>query len=133
MAMSDAKLHVRGETGGPRAIAIYRGSVQASDIAKATASVIENAKPLRILDPSLRHITIGMTKITHIDAENGRLYYRGYEIDQLCKSKSFEEVCYCLIWGQLPSLLQTAEFKMQISSFRGKLPPLVYDVIRSLP
>jgi citrate synthase len=41
--------------------------------------------------------------ITFIDGEKGILQYRGYPIDELAEKASFVEVCYLLIYGELPS------------------------------
>ncbi len=48
--------------------------------------------------------------ITYIDGEQGILRYRGYPIEQLAEKKSFLEVAYLLIYGNLPSDSELAEF-----------------------
>ena len=48
--------------------------------------------------------------ITYIDGEKGVLRYRGYPIEQLASQKSFLEVAYLLIYGELPSANELAEF-----------------------
>ena len=48
--------------------------------------------------------------ITYIDGEQGILRYRGYPIEQLAEKKSFLEVAYLLIYGNLPSESELAEF-----------------------
>ena len=48
--------------------------------------------------------------ITYIDGEKGILRYRGYPIEQLAEKKSFIEVAYLLIYGNLPSVSELAEF-----------------------
>ena len=48
--------------------------------------------------------------ITYIDGENGVLRYRGYPIEQLAGKKSFLEVAYLLIYGNLPTPTQADEF-----------------------
>jgi citrate synthase len=48
--------------------------------------------------------------ITFIDGENGILRYRGYPIEQLAEKKSFLDVAYLLIYGNLPSDSELAEF-----------------------
>jgi citrate synthase len=48
--------------------------------------------------------------ITYIDGDAGILRYRGYPIDQLAEKSSFLEVTYLLIYGELPSADQLAEF-----------------------
>ena len=48
--------------------------------------------------------------ITFIDGEKGELLYRGYPIDQLAEKSSFLEVCYLLLYGDLPSKAQHDDF-----------------------
>src|SRR4051794_23008256 len=52
--------------------------------------------------------------ITYIDGDAGILRYRGYPIDQLAEQSSFLEVTYLLIYGELPTPDQLAEFDSQI-------------------
>lgn len=44
-----------------------------------------------------------MSTISIIDGIKGDLYYRGYSIKELAKNSSYMEVCYLLIYGELPS------------------------------
>src|SRR3954447_1586885 len=53
--------------------------------------------------------------ITYIDGDAGILRYRGYPIDQLAGKASFIEVSYLLIYGELPTADQLAEFDRNIS------------------
>ncbi len=48
--------------------------------------------------------------ITYIDGDAGILRYRGYPIEQLAEKSTFIEVSYLLIYGELPSAEQLAEF-----------------------
>ena len=52
--------------------------------------------------------------ITYIDGENGVLRYRGYPIEQLAGKKSFLEVAYLLIYGNLPGEDEAAAFDNRI-------------------
>ena len=52
--------------------------------------------------------------ITYIDGDQGILRYRGYPIEQLADQKSFLEVAYLLIYGELPSATELAEFDERI-------------------
>jgi citrate synthase len=52
--------------------------------------------------------------ITYIDGDQGILRYRGYPIDQLAGQASFLEVSYLLIYGELPTADQLAEFDQSI-------------------
>ncbi len=48
--------------------------------------------------------------ITYIDGDAGVLRYRGYPIEQLASKKSFVEVAYLLIYGELPTADQLANW-----------------------
>ena len=52
--------------------------------------------------------------ITYIDGDAGILRYRGYPIDQLAEKSTFIEVSYLLIYGELPTTEQLAEFTGRI-------------------
>jgi citrate synthase len=50
------------------------------------------------------------SKITYIDGDAGVLLYRGYPIEELAENSDFMEVCYLLLYGELPTGLQKTEF-----------------------
>jgi len=55
------------------------------------------------------------SKITYIDGDNGVLLYRGYPIDQLADNSDFPEVCYLLLYGELPTPDQKKKFEHDIT------------------
>jgi citrate synthase len=61
-------------------------------------------------DPSLGNTVSCESKVTYLDAEKGKLYHRGYLIEDLAKNKNYLEVCYLLLTGKLPDCTQYAEF-----------------------
>ncbi|MDW4571156.1 citrate synthase [Microbacterium sp. M3] len=52
--------------------------------------------------------------ITYIDGDQGILRYRGYPIEQLAKNSTYLEVAWLLIYGELPSADELAEFDEKI-------------------
>lgn len=58
----------------------------------------------------------GSTKsaITFLDGEEGILRYRGYAIEQLAENSTFMEVAYLLIYGELPTAQELADFEANI-------------------
>ena len=52
--------------------------------------------------------------ITFIDGEKGVLMYRGYPVEQLAAHSSFVEVCYLLLYGELPTAAQLEQFDSTI-------------------
>ncbi len=66
-------------------------------------------------DPGFTSTGSCESDITYIDGEAGILRYRGYPIGQLASNSNFLEVCYILLYGDLPSAEQMAEFDRTIS------------------
>ena len=62
------------------------------------------------LDPGFVNTASTTSKITFIDGENGVLRYRGYSIDDIAANSTFLEVAWLLIYGNLPSASELAEF-----------------------
>jgi len=54
------------------------------------------------------------SSITYIDGDEGILRYRGYPIEELASQKSFLETTYLLIYGELPSADEAAEFDQSL-------------------
>jgi citrate synthase len=65
-------------------------------------------------DPGFMATASTESKITYIDGDAGVLLYRGYPIEQLAQHSSFLEVAYLLLYGDLPSPKQIAEFTTNI-------------------
>ena len=61
-------------------------------------------------DPGYLSTASCNSTITYIDGDQGVLLYRGYPIEQLAQHCDFLEVCYLLLYGELPSAKQQAEF-----------------------
>ncbi len=66
-------------------------------------------------DPGFTSTASCESDITFIDGDEGVLLYRGYPIDQLAAKSSFLEVCYLLLYGELPSQQQMEKFSHTIS------------------
>ena len=55
------------------------------------------------------------SKITYIDGDEGILLYRGYPIEQLAEHGDFLETCYLLLYGELPTAAQKADFDKRVT------------------
>lgn len=86
----------------------------------------------RIKNTGLRGVVVADTKISYIDGEKGILLYRGYRIEDLAENSSFEETCYLLLHGTLPSQDALREFTKALIVSR-KLPEFIYDSFRQWP
>jgi citrate synthase len=66
-------------------------------------------------DPGYGETASCDSKITYIDGDAGVLLYRGYPIEQLAEQSDFVEVCYLLMYGNLPNAAEMAEFKKGVT------------------
>ena len=57
-------------------------------------------------DPGFVTTASCKSNITYLDGEKGILLHRGYPIDQLAKHSSYLEVCYLLLYGELPTTVE---------------------------
>ena len=80
----------------------------------------------------LEGVVAAESVICQIDGANGRLYYRGFSIDDLAEFSSFEEATYLLLYEKLPSSLELAEFSDRMRSQRP-IPDAVQSMIREFP
>jgi len=62
-------------------------------------------------DPGYGETASCESRITYIDGDEGVLLYRGYPIEQLAERSDFIEVCYLLMYGDLPNAAQLKEFR----------------------
>jgi len=68
------------------------------------------------IDPGFKNTGSCESAITFLDGEKGILRYRGYSIEELADKGSFLEVCYLLIFGELPTQEQLAKFHKDIKA-----------------
>jgi citrate synthase len=66
-------------------------------------------------DPGFTSTASTESKITYIDGDEGVLLYRGYPIDQLAEHGDFLETCYLLLYGELPTAAQKADFDYRVT------------------
>jgi len=66
-------------------------------------------------DPGFTSTASCESKITFIDGDEGILLYRGYPIEQLAEHGDFLETCYLLIYGELPTAAQKADFDQRVT------------------
>ncbi|MVN21457.1 citrate synthase [Mucilaginibacter arboris] len=67
------------------------------------------------LDTGYKNTGATKSAITFLDGEQGILRYRGYSIEQLAEKSTFMEVAFLLIYGELPTEKQIADFEHEIS------------------
>ncbi|OWM73312.1 hypothetical protein CDL15_Pgr001426 [Punica granatum] len=93
------------------------GTVKATDLKKDPGYL--NTAPVR-------------SSICYIDGDAGILRYRGYPIEELAESSSFVEVAYLLMYGNLPSQSQLADWEFAISQ-HSAVSQGILDIIHAMP
>ena len=104
------------------------------DAAKVITSEGEKktAAAERLKNIGLRGVTVADTKISHVDGENGILIYRGYRIEELAQSSTFEETAYLLHHDALPTENELQKFRKALIEAR-QVPEFVFDALKNLP
>ena len=77
-------------------------------------SKLNAATGLNAFDQGFVNTASTKSAITYIDGDEGILRYRGYPIEELAGQKTFLEVAFLLIYGELPSETQLADFDGRI-------------------
>ena len=80
----------------------------------------------------LRGISAGSTGLCTVGISGTGLTYCGYDIHQLAKQASFEEVAYLLLRGELPGQAELSAFHQRLQSLR-QLPPELCSALELLP
>ena len=80
----------------------------------------------------LAGVTAGTTELCTVGKEGAGLTYRGYDIYDLAKNATFEEVAYLLLHGKLPNRSEFDAYIEKIKSLRG-LPGALKTVLEMVP
>ena len=67
-------------------------------------------------DPGFTSTASCESSITYIDGDKGELLHRGYPIDQLAEKSHYLEVCYLLLYGELPTADQLETFENLVTN-----------------
>ena len=87
-------------------------------------------KPM--LNTGLRGVVIADTRISDVQGAAGKLIYRGYLIQDLANSATFEEVAYLLLFEKLPNAAELKAFKKQLAAERD-IPQQVVAALKTRP
>lgn len=80
----------------------------------------------------LEDVIAGTSSICDVNGQTGQLIYRGYDIDDLARYATFEEVAYLLWYGKLPNKSEYQQLCEQLSANR-ELPEQVIQLLSDLP
>ncbi|MCL5681055.1 MAG: citrate/2-methylcitrate synthase [Candidatus Thermoplasmatota archaeon] len=84
-----------------------------------------------VINFGLEGIYVDESAISKVDGQNGKLWYRGYTIEDLAANSDFEEVSYLLLYGKLPNKTEFEEFNRKLKD-RREVPKEVLEVIRQM-
>src|SRR5579859_6021109 len=85
-----------------------------------------------IARPGMEGVVAADSSITSIDGEQGELRYRGYSIEDLAKSCTFEDIVYLLWNAELPTNAQRASVAQELRSIRNERVDLLVT-LRTAP
>src|SRR5262245_9538088 len=80
----------------------------------------------------LEDIVATSSAICYLDGDRGVLAYCGYDIHDLARQSTFEEVCYLLWHQRLPTRAELGDLQSQLAAAR-RLPEPILRMLRSLP
>ena len=83
-------------------------------------------------EAGLRGAVVGNTRLSSINGDEGALIYRGLDIHDLARHATFEEVCYLLWFGGLPTRAQLDGLRAKLAQRRA-LPPQLVTLLKDLP
>lgn len=86
--------------------------------------------PMSTASKGLKGVIAADSAVCDVDGLEGRLIYRGYNIHELAERSTFEEVCYLLLQGDLPTTSQLAAFRRELAEHR-RLPEEVLAFLKS--
>src|ERR687893_1825905 len=80
----------------------------------------------------LEDVVAATSAICYLDGDRGVLAYFGYDIHDLARGASFEEVCYLLWHGRMPTRAELGDLQSQLAAARA-LPEPAIRLMKMLP
>ena len=112
--MADTLTITDNRTGRTYELPIEDGAVRALDLRQIKTS--DDDFGLLAYDPAFMNTASCKSRITYIDGAKGILRYRGYPIEQLAEQSTYLETAYLLIFGELPSAAEYAQWVDDITN-----------------
>ncbi len=81
---------------------------------------------------ALSGVIAGNSSVCTVGRTGNDLHYRGYDIVELAKKSTFEEVAYLLVHDDLPTEAQLKEYKKNLNKFRS-IPAQLKAVLEQIP
>lgn len=101
-------------------------------LAKWGESMDQVIQRLTVQAKGLEDVIAGQSSICYIDGHEGRLLYRGYDIEDLTAHSTYEETAYLLWNGHLPTPNELANFSEDMAAKRA-IPTEVLSILKTLP
>src|SRR5688572_16806321 len=111
--MADTLTITDNRTGKQYEVAIKEGAIRATDLKQIRTGPDDLG--LVTYDPAFMNTAACRSRITFIDGDKGVLLYRGYPIEQLAEKSTYLETAYLILYGELPSVPQLAEWTDRIT------------------
>src|SRR6058998_3128952 len=80
----------------------------------------------------LEGVVATTSSICYIEGDQGVLAYRGIDIHELADNSTFEETCYLLWNGSLPTRSELKDLQQRLAAER-KLDPAIIELLRNVP
>src|SRR5215471_150956 len=91
-----------------------------------------NTMSTTIAPRGLEGVVAANSSICYIDGEAGVLAYRGIDIHELAEKSTFEETCYLLWFGKLPTRAELADLNKKLAAARS-MDPAIFQLLREVP
>jgi citrate synthase len=92
---------------------LFKGCIRTMDLRQIKTS--DDDFGVMGYDPAFMNTASCQSSVTFIDGDRGILRYRGYPIEQLAEKCSFLEVAYLVLFGELPTQSQLADWVKAVS------------------
>jgi citrate synthase len=109
---SDSLTIIDNRTGKKYEIPIQHNAIKATDLFQIK---VNDDEGLVSYDPGFMNTASCQSRITYIDGDKGILRYRGYPIEQIAEKSTYLETAYLILYGELPTASQLAEWTHNIT------------------
>jgi len=92
----------------------------------------EEKRNRQVFSPGLAGVPVTESSISYVDGKRGHLEYRGIDIEVLAERSTFEEVCYMLLYGYLPTRSELDSFDDDLRHHR-RIKYSIRDMFKTFP
>jgi len=94
--------------------------------------MVDNVQEEKVVVRGLENVVAAETRISYVDGVHGRLYYQGYDLNDVAEKLTFSETVLLLWQGRLPTLVERDRFSADIVSDM-RLPSQVVEMLKLTP